>query len=349
MKTKLTSTILLVIAVLFSACSNENQKMEHKKRFVKVVQPKASTNNETNLFNGQLSEKRDVKVAFKVGGQVMELLVDEGDFVKKGDVIAQIDKRDYIIQLQSAEAQFKQIEGEYKRYKELYAQKKLPANTLEKLEAGYLSAESGYERANNALNDTELRAPFSGYVYKREVQKFENVGPGQAIISLLDVSQLEVHFSLSERQLDIVNTYKSISCDVPNVGLENIPAQLISVNEKANGNDMFDVRLQIDNMNINSIKPGMSVKVKVELPKGNENNATVPLEAIFNKDGKTYVWIYNQSNSVVQKREINIDSFSNEGQMLVSKGLNGDEWIVSAGVNSLQDNQEVRILEKNNL
>lgn len=345
MKRQLLNMLIIVSLVsIITGCGNSTTEIAKPKRFVKVVQLQNASDNNQVAFNGELKEKSEVNVAFRVGGQIVELLVDEGDYVKEGQVIAQIDKRDYNIQLQSAKAQYKQIDGEYKRYKELYSQKKLPANTLEKLEAGYLSAKSGYEAAQNALADTELKAPFSGYVYKRHVHNFENVGPGLPIISLLDVSQLEVHFSLSESQIAMVNNFETITCDVSNAGISEVEAKLLSVNEKSNGNDMFDVRLLIDNANNSTLKPGMSVKVKVQMPKLNQSYAMVPVEAVFYQDDSAYVWVYNTNESRVDKKQVTIKKFANSGMLSIESGLSGNEQVVTAGVNSLTDKQQVRIL-----
>ncbi|MCU4177506.1 efflux RND transporter periplasmic adaptor subunit [Carboxylicivirga sp. N1Y90] len=345
MKKQLLNMLTIVsLVTIVTSCGNSTTEIAKPNRFVKVVQLENANGNKQVEFNGELKEKSDVNVAFRVGGQILELLVDEGDYVKEGQVIAQIDKRDYNIQLQSAKAQYKQIDGEYKRYKELYSQKKLPANTLEKLEAGYLSAKSGYEAAQNALADTELKAPFSGYVYKRHIHKFENVGPGLPIISLLDVSQLEVHFSLSESQVALVKNFETITCDVSNAGISEVEAKLLSVNEKSNGNDMFDVRLLIDNANNTSLKPGMSVKVKVQMPKVNQSYAMVPVEAVFYRDNAAYVWIYDTEKSNVSKQQVKVKVFANSGMLGVESGLSGNEQVVTAGVNSLTEKQQVRVL-----
>ncbi len=77
-------------------------------------------------------------MSFRVGGPLISFNVKSGDFVRKGQVIAAIDKRDYQLQVQSTKAQFQQLRGEYERYKELYGKDKIPANSYEKIESGYL-------------------------------------------------------------------------------------------------------------------------------------------------------------------------------------------------------------------
>lgn len=343
---------MLVAAILIligTSCTNSNNELSKKKRFVKVVKLTNAKENNQIVFNGVLKEKQDVNVAFKVGGQVLELLADEGDYVKEGQVIAKIDKRDYKIHLHASEAQYNQIDAEYSRYKELYSQKKLPANTLEKLEAGYLAAKSGYEAAQNALNDTELKAPFAGYVYRKKINNFENVAPGQVIFTLLDVSCLEVGFGLPESQVNRAKKFSEIVVDVASANAYNVPAELLSVNEKANGNDMFDVRLIVNNTDGNILKPGMSAKVRIKIPQEELNSITVPVESVFESENKTYVWVFNSADSVVIKTPVEVEKFKNNGLLLVTSGLKGNENVVTAGVHSLSDKQAVKLLNNKKL
>lgn len=350
MQKKLLQILILtgVISVL-SACASKTEGVDQKARYVKVMQLESNQLGNQLQFNGQVTEKRDVNVAFKVGGQVLELLVDEGDYVKEGQIIARIEKRDYKVQLQSAKAQYNQVEGEYARYKELFQKNKLPANTLEKLEAGYMGAKSQYEAAVNALNDTELKAPFSGYVYKRNIHKFENVGPGQSIISLLDVSELEVHFSLSEKQVAQAKDFKKITCDIANAGATGVDAELLSVNEKANGSDMYDVRLLLAKEQRLKLRPGMSAKVNVQLSDEGGSHTLVPVESVFNLGDASYVWVYNPGNSQVNKQQVQISKLVNNGYISINGNLKGNEMIVVAGVHSLHENEEVRVLENQKL
>lgn len=342
-------TILLTIGIGFTGCRTEKPAEAKKPRYVKVQKLNRSIENKEIIFHGQLKEKRDVSVAFKVGGDVFDILANEGDYVKEGQVIARVDPRDYKIKLQSASAQYKHAKGEYARYQELYKKNKLPINTLERLEAGYLSAKSAYESALNALDDTELKAPFDGYIYRKHIDKAESVTPGRAIYSLLDVSHLEVRFSLPESKVNLASEFEKISCDIQNAGMYDVPAKLLSVNEKSNGNDMFDVRLQVDNDNQNSLKPGMSVAIKIKMPKAAAMAMNVPVESVFYRDGKAYVWVFNQQDSVVVSQEVKIKEIENNGKISVVAGLTGNEYVVTAGVHSLTENQPVKKLQSNNL
>jgi RND family efflux transporter MFP subunit len=340
---------LLIIGMGLISCSSSEEKAATVHRYVKVQRLGTAQNAEELIFHGQLKENKEVSVAFKVGGQVLNVMADEGDYVAKGQVIARIDPRDYKIRLQSAKAQFEQASGEYTRYKELYNKNKLPINTLEKLEAGYLAAKSAYEAAENALKDTELKAPFDGFIYRKKIHNYENVGPGQPIYALLDVSHLEVVFSLPESKVNKAKSFSEITIDVANANAYDVSAKVLSINEKANGNDMFDVRLMVDNSQQNGLKPGMSAKVRIKL-KASENNAlVVPIESVFYKEQKAYVWVYDEKSSTVSSCSVKVNKMENKGLLSITTGLKGNEFVVTAGVYSLTESQPVRVLENTNL
>ena len=339
----------LIVGFSVIGCSSEKETKVESHRYVKVKRIGQASNDDELIFHGQLKENKEVDVAFKVAGQVYNVLVNEGDRVKKNQVIARIDPRDYKIQLQSAKAQYKQVEGEYARYKELYAKNKLPVNTLERLEAGYLAAKSAFEAAENALDDTELRAPFDGFVYLRHIENFENVAPGQPIFALLDISHLEVVFSLPESKVNKAKNFSEITIDVANANAYNVATKVLSVNEKANGNDMFDVRLMVEDPSQYELKPGMSAKVKVKTTNANTNSVMVPVESVYYNGDKAFVWVYNQSTSSVKSQAVKVRKIENDGLISIKSGLQGNETIVTAGVYSLTESQQVRILENTNL
>lgn len=150
------STVFLVF--LLAACS-EQRSGESVPRFVKVSQVSAGSEAELFSFNGVVRERDEINLAFRVGGQIVKLLVNEGDRVSAGQVIAILDDRDYKVQYNSAKANYMQAKNEYERYRELFDRKKLPENNLDKVRAAYLSAKSSFEAAENALHDTQVGSP----------------------------------------------------------------------------------------------------------------------------------------------------------------------------------------------
>jgi RND family efflux transporter MFP subunit len=332
----------MVLSLIFVVgCKNTTEVKEEAVKLVKVEMLSTEQNIEYLTFNGKVKEKSLTLLSFRVGGPLVKLNANTGDYVNKGDLIAQIDKRDYQIQLDNAQAQYKQIKAEYERYKELYENDKIPVNTYEKIESGYKMAKAGFENATNQLCDTELRAPISGYIHEKMVENFNTVGPGQPVVSIIDMSQLEIIVSVPENQVLEMKSSQENYLSVKNANIFDIPIRLKSVNEKTGKDGMYEVRFVMNNKEGVHIYPGMTAEVKV-VCKGIENEIYVSSDAVFMDKDMTCVWIYESEKQQVRRQEVVVSSIQPEGKLEIVEGLKTGDFIVTAGVHSLSENQKVR-------
>lgn len=310
-------------------------------RNVKVTIPEAIGGTTTHEFNGVLEEARKADLSFRVGGPVIGVFAEEGDFVKQGTLLAAIDPRDYQVQLRTAEAQYKQAKGEYDRFKDLFEQGKLPSNTFEKLEAAYLAAKSTFERASHALDDTRLTAPFSGTIYKKNLQKHETASAGTMVFTLIDMNDLEVVFGVPESLVSQLANQKEARVQA---GGLIMPASIKSVAGKSGVDNLFEVRLAIKNPDLNVVRPGMNARILVEINTDKRTGISVPVEAVFYQKGEPAVWIFDEKTQTIASRGIKSGHLLSGGRMQVISGLDGHEKVVSAGVHSLFEQQKVRAM-----
>ncbi len=344
---KLWLSLLMLVSVLITSCSEKSaNSQEEPVRFVKSAEVISYTGDIESIYNGEVKERSQVTLSFKVGGPVTKLLVDVGDYVEKGQVLVQIDKRDYSVQVNAAEAQYKQAKAEYERYQKLYERKKLPENTLDRLKAGYLMAKSQYDAALNALADTDLKAPFSGYVNQKLIENFETVGPGQPIVELLDLKDLEVVFNVPENHIASINKDVLIRCDIKTANRLNLPSKIKTISKKSGEDRLFEVKVILEGEVNNTIKPGMVAKVKVVQKGDIEEGLMVPVESVFSEGGKNSVWVVNKNNKKVTKRNVQVKKICGEGYLHIISDIKAGDVVVTAGVHSLIENQEVKLLPK---
>ena len=346
---KLIQKILLVFAVAtltLTSCNSECEQKETATRFVKVEKVASGHSNTDLTFNGNIKEKSTTQVSFRVGGPLNQLNVNIGSYVRKGQVIAVIDQRDYRLQVETAKAQYLQAKSEYERYNELYKKKKLPANTLEKLEAGYLMAKAAYENAGNALKDTELKAPVSGYIFEKLAENYQTVGPGQPIISIVDMSKQEVVIHVPASKLNEITEDRIVYCTVQNAGVANLPARLSNIAKKAGADKLYEVRFVLSLDDNTKVRPGMSAEVLINGYIDQAKAISVPVGSVFHDNGKTYVWVFNSKTSVVEKREIALDMLENNGRVIIQAGIKTGEQIVAAGIHSLVNKQKVKPIQE---
>ncbi|NJO88616.1 MAG: efflux RND transporter periplasmic adaptor subunit [Chloroflexia bacterium] len=331
--------------LLLSACGHNRKEEAQKAKYVKVEQVFSQKGGGKLVFNGQIKEKSLSTLSFRIGGPLVRFNVKTGDYVQKGQIIAAIDQRDYQLQVQSTKAQYEQVKGEYARYKELHDKNKIPANSYEKVESGYLMAKTAYENAVNQLRDTELRAPFSGYIYEKMVENFQTVGPGVPIVSIIDVSSLEAVISVPENQILNIKRSSDNYLNVKNANVSNLPVSIVSIGEKAKQDGLYEVKLSFANSKELNISPGMSAEVTMYC-KGENVSNTIPASAVFYKDNKTCVWLYNTGTKSVSQKEIEVKGIISDGKIEVSGGLGVGDSIVTTGVNSLSEGQTVEPIQK---
>lgn len=341
-----TSYLLLIAFFAFIGCNNKNEAPQSQTiKYVKVETISNGNSQNKMVFNGKIKEKNLTSLSFRVGGPLAKLNVKPGDYVRAGQVIATIDKRDYEIQVQTNKAQFEQIEGEYKRYKQLVEKDKIPENTFEKIKSGYLMAKSGYDNAQNQLRDTELKAPFSGYIHEKFTENFQTVKSGQSIVSIIDLSQLEVVVGISENQLQKVRNNNTSVLDVKNAGVGNLPVKLESVGEKTKKDGLYEVKFSFKNNKDLNIAPGMTAKISMYCDK-HDSITTIASSAVFHEKTSDYVWVFNPSTQIIKKREIEISVLKSDAKIEIISGLNIGDQVVTAGVHYLYEGQKVRPIEQ---
>jgi RND family efflux transporter MFP subunit len=297
------------------------------------------------VFTGLVKESREVKLAFQIPGPLVKLNVNEGQFVKKGELIAALNQRDYLVQLEAANAQFDNAHLQAERYTALYEKKSTSKSVYDQIQAAFKLAKAQKEAAQNALNDTKIYAPFSGYVQAMYAENYEKIGAGQPIVSLLDLNNLEVTVGLSESDFHESESFETFNCKFENLKDVNFNLKFIDIEKKPNGDNFFRMRLKIDKQNY-QIVPGMVASVSVGIKSKDEISCKLPVASVFSTKGKFYVWIFNSSTNCVTKREVKASHFDSNGMISVSEGISNGELIVSAGVHNLVEGQKVKMMPK---
>ena len=346
--TRISKIMVLLCAITAGLVSCKN-KAETK---VEAIQPVKifkvdGVNNGKNkkVFTGLVKESREVKLAFQVPGPLVKLNVDEGQFVKKGEVIAELDERDFIVHLESANANFENAKLQAERYAALYEKKSTSKSVYDQMQAAYKLAKAQKEAAENALKDTKIYAPFSGYVQSMFVENFEKVGAGQPIVSFLDLNNLEVAVALSENDFLLKDSFEEYYCQFENFKDYRFDLDLIDIERKPNGDNFFKMRLQLTSQD-KQIVPGMVASVTVSLKNEGSNTCKVPVESVFADKGKSFVWVFDSSMKCVKQREVKMLGFDSKGMVNLSEGISNGEMIVAAGVHSLKEGQKVKMLVK---
>lgn len=322
-------------------------------------------------YYGTLQGGRRVDLSFRVSGPLRSVNVDRGASVKKGQLLATLDPRDYQTQLKQAQsnqaqaqAQYENAEANFKRYENLYKRKVVPKSTYDTYKTEMNVARSALNVAKgtttavrDSLKDTELRAPFDGVIVDRLVENFQDVNASQTIFILQDISMLEIVFNIPEN--DIIWASKAAAADAAadksspllvRAKFDAIPGKSFPLTFKEfvlqadRNTNTFPVTGVMPKQENVALLPGMNATVEVELPdtENGEKVFTVPQTAVVTSGDKTYVWRCN--NNVVERVSVTQNTPHNNGFIEISsEQLQDGNIIVVAGAHLLHEGQKVRM------
>ncbi len=339
------NTVLIFLLALLAGCGSRDASNEKLIRKVKLAEVCLADSLEQKMYPGIINEKCNVRLAFRVAGPIMELDVEEGDYIRKGELVAQIDPRDYEVQLKAARGQYEKVKTEAERVIELHERNSVAGNDYQKALAGLKMAEANLEHAKNQLDDTKLTAPVSGYIEEVNFTPGEMVDAGMPVVSLIDVTGYEVEVEIPVSMFARREDFVAFTGNQPSVQAKDFPLQLTGISKKANTNQLYTLQLKLNPSANPGLAPGMNAQVVITMRTGIKDLLCVPLNAVFEKNGHTYVWVFSSEKGVVKSRRVTTGELTGENLVTILSGLEAGEQVVSAGVHHLHENREVEVME----
>lgn len=360
--------ICIACGALFSACgkSEEPVKTVEPVRPVKLMKVSGSLAGETRKLPGTVRASDRADLAFQVAGTLIELPVKEGQIVRKGTLVARLDPRDYETNLRNAEGVLAKSQAalayaiaEHRRYvrvKETDAgavsdsMVELKRAAEKVARADLQSAKAATAAANDQLEYTRLKAPFDGVIAQKYVDNYQEVQAKQAILSLQNVTDVEVLMDVPELKIALIRKTKprfyAEFAAAPNRRFD------LKVKEFATQADpatqTYRVVLMMPAPTGIRILPGMTVNVAIEFAEDAEagTEMIVPAIAVLaDAEGRPYVWVVDPQTKQVHRRAVTTGELTGSDSIRIISGLNADETIAVSGVSKLREGQTVRALE----
>lgn len=338
---------LLMAAIFFVSC-NSNEKPTEKTPLVKVEEVKGIGEVSATTFAGRTKSASEVNLAFRVSGPITRVLVKEGDHVRKGQVVAEMDGRDYEVQLSATKAEYAQVKADAERVMALYAEGNTTASNYDKARFGLQQITQKLENHRNQLADTKLRSTIDGYVQTKLHEAGETVSAGMPVVSVFGSGDTEVEIHVSALDFSHLNKFTGFSCKFDVTGDDAFPLVLTRTSQEANSAQLYTVRLRFkDNIRPKHITPGMTTMVYAEVADSESNGKVqVSSSAIFEQDGKALVFVYDNASQTVKARTVKMTRVNRDGTAQIDRGLKPGEQVVVAGVHHLNDGQKVKLLQK---
>ena len=345
-----------VSLIIFSGCGSDTAPPKEIIRPVKVATVGSAVDLAGRGYPATTRATQESEISFRVGGPLIMTNVVEGALVKQGDLVAEIDPRDYKIAEMSARARYEQAKAEAERYERLWKKGSVAKNDYDRKNAAYLIAKAAWDDAVNDLKDTKLYAPLRGVYGPKLVDVGQDVRPKQPITTISNLYVIEVATTIPEnlavRFRDFIS-YEVIFDAYPDYVFEATLKEMGKI-PTAEG---FPLRLfltykhDINNPDQPKISAGMSCRVNIILKKEGEENKelVIPVSAIFEAQTEkgASVWVLESSDpATVKKQRIELDGFADKDHVKVVGGLKAGQQIVVAGAKRLVEGQKVKILDQ---
>lgn len=342
------AVVLTVMSPLLIACGNSKNEAEEEIQYVKTAQAERISDAAELSYPGRTKSSEEVNVAFRVSGPIQRVFVKEGQFVKKGQLIAQMDPRDYEVQLSATQAEYEQIKADAERVMALYKEDGTTASNYDRARYGLQQITEKLAHHKHQLADTHLYAPISGYIKTKIHESGETVSAGMPVVSMFNAGDVEIEVFVPASDYARQNDLLSATCSFEVTPGKIYPLDIVRVSKEANASQLYAARLRIKgDYDRQKITPGMSTMVYVSYHAPNEvDGVTIPVTAIDRKDGQTSVFVLDTNTGTVKRRDVEVGRIDLEGNIQVLKGLKPQEKVVCAGVRFLTDGQRVKEMEK---
>lgn len=309
-------------------------------------------------FPGRVKAAQAVDLAFDVSGQLSELPAEEGMEVKKGDVLAKLDDADFKNDLAVAQAEMQRAKAQFERVSKAAETDAVSQQEVSNAQAAYDAARAQVNIKQKAVRNTELRATFDGVIGNTFVDNFETVQSKVPILSLQDISSIEVEVNVPERRM-----IRSQQANKPQAELfvvfdylpdERFSATLLNIAADADpATQTYQATVGLPQPENVNVLPGMSASVIAELPAeriADAQTIMVPVESLgIDPTGQYFVWKLDGEGDTFKVSRVEVQQGAlNDFGIEILNGLDTGDRIATAGVNSLKEGQQVKLLEPSN-
>ncbi|NNM58236.1 MAG: efflux RND transporter periplasmic adaptor subunit [Legionellales bacterium] len=288
---------------------------------------------------GSVKAVAGVDVSPSVSGTITKIYFDSGQKVNEGDVVIELQNDDLKALVQKDKAQCALSSLQNERYTKLYNTHSISKADFDQAqsEAEQDMAQFNYDQAE--LDRTIIKAPFSGVLGIRQVDKGEYLPSGQVIVSLQDTSTLYVDFFISEKESDQIQLGQTVNVFSDQTKQYTWTGQVLAVESKMNESTRgLFIRAKLLPP-LDNLIPGMYVKVQVLLPQQKKVMA-IPQNAIVYNPYGNFVYVYKK-NRVYQRYIKTGDRFGD--MIVIKKGVDLSDKVVVAGQQKLFDGAEVNV------
>ena len=284
-----------------------------------------------------LEADAEALVVARTGGEITAILIEEGDYVEAGQVLARLDGARQRLAAEQARANHRKLLQEYKRNLELHDKGLVSAGAFENIKYEVDALEAAYELARLDLSYTEIRAPISGVVSERLVKLANTVNSSEVLFRIADPESLVASLYVPQRELNRFRTGQAaeMSADALPGDIYAARVQRISPTVDAE-KGTFKVTLEVKESD-HPLVPGMFTRINIVYDT-HENALTVPAAAVSDEDSVHSLFVVD--NGVARRVDVTTGYISRDRVEILS-GIDENARVIVIGQNGLKDGARV--------
>ncbi len=288
--------------------------------------------------NGNFSASREISVIAETSGKVLALSAKNGDRVKSGQALVSVESDVYRSQYELAKYNLDKAEKDLRRFEELSKGDAATAQQFEAARQAHVSAQSAFVTASKQLDNTSVKAPFSGVLIKQYIEKGSFLQAGSPVFDMVAIDQVKLVAKLTSEELAKIQKGQAVKVIADAFAGIQFDGKISAIVAKADLSKRYDVEIEVTNHRDDEIKPGMSGTVFFS---GQGNRALViPRKALTGSIQKPEVFVVKDDRVIL--KPIGVEVFDDK-TIVVTAGLNVGDVVVVSGQINLVDGSKVTL------
>ncbi len=335
-------SITVIVMLFMQGCGKKSQQKNtavEEAVPVEVTQVEKQTISENKTYSGTLEGVEQASVVSKIAERVIDIKAQVNSYVKKGQVLIQLDRSGATSNFLQAQANYENTKKNYERMKALYEDGAISQQQLDQAETAYEVAKANFDAAKSTV---DLESPINGIVTDLNANTGDWVTPGMQLATVANIRQMILKFFVTEGEVAKINLNDSVKIYSEFNKVRAVTGKISEISKSASSEARsFQVKAKFNNTKDNWYKPGMFVNVDITLA-SQQNVLVVPTQAVIFENNKNTVY------KIVDKKALLVDvktGLTNENITEIIKGLKEGDTVVTAGMNNLSDSTTVSIIK----
>ncbi len=333
-KSQFIATATIVVAASLTACKQDETAPRAESVKVSIREIKNNSHALELTYSGTIEPENTALVSFAVQGIIDHIAVEEGQFVKQGQLLANIDDTEYRNALTIATAALRQAEDLYGRLNSLYEKGSLPEKDFIDIQTKVAQARANKEINAKRVRDSKLVAPIAGIITRKMIERGSTAAPDAPAFQIVKTDKVYARIAVPESQVGDLRKDMASGVLVKTLN-ETFYGKITIINPQADPvAKTYDVKVKLDNRS-GRLLPGMIADVSIHTGKS-VNVITIPSKAIVrDADDIAYAFTTNEENTAIRKR-VEVKGITGDNEVIVT-GLNIGDKVVIAGQSRLKE------------